>query len=155
MKHLKYHNLLLKDNSLWFPDRLWPITQPTHLHRHDLVAGLVHHLVDGAVGPAADLAQVLEVLGREVPVLLRRDLQLSRRLDAVRPQPLSAKIKATPCCRVLGDKQGSVRTPERRLWRLNSHVGVLEGRPGRVECEPRRGLDGGVGKVQLQGFTFT
>ena len=48
-----------------------------HLHRHDLVARLVHHLVDGAVGPAADLAQVFEILGREVPVLLRGDLQLS------------------------------------------------------------------------------
>lgn len=65
-------------------------TSPTHLDRHDLVAGLVHHLVDGAVGPAADLAQVFQVLGGEVPVLLR-DLQLSRRLDAVRPEPLSRK----------------------------------------------------------------
>lgn len=61
---------------------------PTHLNRHDLVTGLVHHLVDGAVRPAADLAQIFEVLGGEVPVLLR-DLQLARRLDAVRSQPFS------------------------------------------------------------------
>lgn len=63
------------------------------LHCHDLVAGLVHHLVDGAVGPAADLAQVFEVLGGEVPVLLGRDLQLPGRLDAVRSQSFSAKDK--------------------------------------------------------------
>ena len=48
------------------------------------------HLVDGAVRPAADLPQVPEVLRREVAVLLPRDLQLARRLDAVRPQALSA-----------------------------------------------------------------
>ena len=48
------------------------------------------HLVDGAVRPAADLPQVPEVLRREVAVLLPRDLQLARRLDAVCPQALSA-----------------------------------------------------------------
>ena len=47
-----------------------------HLDSHDLVAGLVDHLVDRAVRPPADLPQVLEVLGREVTVLLRGDLQL-------------------------------------------------------------------------------
>lgn len=61
---------------------------PNHLNRHNLVTGLVHHLVDGAIRPAADLAQIFEVLGGEVPVLLQ-DLQLSRRLDAVRSQPFS------------------------------------------------------------------
>lgn len=60
-----------------------------HLDRHDLVAGLVHHLVDGAVRSSADLSQILQILGCEVPVLLRGDLQLPGRLDAVSPEPLS------------------------------------------------------------------
>lgn len=47
-----------------------------YLDRHDLVTRLVHHLIDGAVSPAADLAQIFEILGCEVPVLLRGDLQL-------------------------------------------------------------------------------
>lgn len=65
--------------------------QVNHLHRHDLVTRLVHHLIDGAVSPSADLAQIFEILGREVPVLLRGDLQLSWWLDTVCSQPLSAK----------------------------------------------------------------
>lgn len=65
--------------------------QVDHLHRHDLVTRLVHHLIDGAVSPSADLAQIFEILGREVPVLLRGDLQLSWRLNTVCSQPLSAK----------------------------------------------------------------
>lgn len=53
------------------------VPKVNHLDRHDLVTRLVNHLVDGAVSPAADLAQIFEILGREVPVLLRGDLQLS------------------------------------------------------------------------------
>lgn len=85
----------------------------------------MHHLVDGAVGPAADLAQVLQVLGGEVPVLLR-DLQLPRRLDAVRPQPLA----------------GAATTKQRT--KLSIHGGGLDG------AAPRRarGLTcGGSGRA--------
>lgn len=60
-----------------------------HLDSHDLSAGFVHHLVDGSVRSSPDLPQVLEVLGREVTMLLWRNLQLPWGLDAVRPQPLS------------------------------------------------------------------
>lgn len=45
-----------------------------YLYGHDLVAGYVDHLVDGAVGTSADLTQVLQVLSSEVPVLLWGDL---------------------------------------------------------------------------------
>lgn len=71
-----------------------PRHQSRHLDRHDLVTRLVHHLVDGAVSPSADLPQVFEILGCEVPVLLRGDLQLPGRLDAVSPQPLSDRKTA-------------------------------------------------------------
>lgn len=60
-----------------------------HLDSHDLARGLVHHLVDGAIRPAANLPEVSQILCREVTMLLRRDLQLPRRLDTVRPQTLS------------------------------------------------------------------
>lgn len=44
----------------------------------------------------------------------------------------------------------------RQAWgKAHSHVRVLEGRPGRVQCESSHGFDGRIGKVQLQGFTFT
>lgn len=123
------------------PGWAWRRGLETHLHRHDLVAGLVHHLVDGAVRPAADLAQVLQVLGGEVPVLLR-DLQLPRRLDAVRSQPLANRKgnKNQELRRRFGQRDPRGRRPY-------SHVGVLEGRTRRVEREPRHGFDRGVSKV--------
>lgn len=66
-----------------------------HLHSHDLTGGLVDHLVDGAVRPAADLPEVSQILCREVAVLLRRELQLSRRLDTVCPKTFSAEPKGS------------------------------------------------------------
>lgn len=60
-----------------------------HLDRHDLVTWLVHHLVDRPVGPSADLTQIFQIFGCEVPVLLWGDLQLPWWLNAVRSQPLS------------------------------------------------------------------
>lgn len=111
----------------------------------------MHHLVDGAVGPAADLAQVLQVLGREVPVLLR-DLQLPRRLDAVRPQTLSGEQSSIRRCAGRPGGAGPARPGPRQRY---SHVRVLEGRARRVQREPGHGFDRRVGEVQLQGFTFT
>lgn len=61
----------------------------SHLDCHNLASGFVDHLIDGAVRPAADLPEVSQVLSREVAVLLRRNLQLPWRFNAVRPQPLS------------------------------------------------------------------
>lgn len=60
-----------------------------HLDSHDLACGFVDHLVDGAIRPATNLPEVSQILCSEVTVLLRRDLQLPRRLDTVRPQTLS------------------------------------------------------------------
>ncbi len=60
-----------------------------HLDSHDLSTGFVHHIVDGSVRSSPDLPQVLEVLGREITMLLWRNLQLPWGLDAMCPQPLS------------------------------------------------------------------
>lgn len=45
-----------------------------HLHSHDLASGLVDHVVDGAIRPAADLPKVSQIFCGEVAVLLRGDL---------------------------------------------------------------------------------
>lgn len=118
----------------------------THLHRHDLVAGLVHHLVDGAVRPAADLAQVFQVLGGEVPVLLR-DLQLPRRLDAVRSQPLANRKgnKTQELRRRFGQ-----RDPEdgglTHMW------GFWKGGPAVLSVNLVMGLIGGLAKFSFRAL---
>lgn len=61
----------------------------SYLNSHDLTTGLMNHFIDRAVGPSADLTQVLQVLGSEVPVLLGGNLQLPTRLDTVITQSLS------------------------------------------------------------------
>lgn len=76
----------------FFPQQSQVCLSAGHLDSHDLASGLVDHLVDGAVRPAADLSEVPQIFGSEVTVLLRRDLQLPRRLDAVRPQTLSGGV---------------------------------------------------------------
>lgn len=51
----------------------------------------MNHLVDGAISPTTNLPEVFQVFCCEVAVMLWRDLQLSRRLDAVCTQALSGE----------------------------------------------------------------
>ena len=67
----------------------WESSSAGHLDSHDLTRGFVDHLVDGAVRPAANLPEVSQIFCCEVTMLLRRDLQLPRRLDTVCPHTLS------------------------------------------------------------------
>lgn len=119
-------------------------TSPTHLDSHNLVTGLVHHLVDGAVGPAADLAQVFQVLGGEVPVLLR-DLQLSRRLDAVRPQPLSREKRI----RRYGGCSGSASPACDSVTHM---CGFWKGGPAVFSVNLVMGLIGGLAKFSFRAL---
>lgn len=116
----------------------------THFDGHDLVAGFVHHFVDGAVRASADLAQVFEILGGEVPVLLRGDLQFSRGLDAVRPQPLSDEDtrpwKTTVCwmCRCVPD--------------VTHMCGFWKGGPVEFRANLVAGLIGGLAKFSFRAL---
>lgn len=64
---------------------------PNHLHSHNLASGLVNHVVDGAIRPTANLPEISQIFCSEVTVLLWRDLQLPRGLNAVCPQTLSER----------------------------------------------------------------
>lgn len=87
----------------------------SYLNSHDLTTGLMNHFIDRAVGPSADLTQVLQVLGSEVPVLLGGNLQLPTRLDTVITQPLSVPEQSVctsqnKCKRKTTDKLSDWRT---------------------------------------------
>ena len=72
-------------------------TGVTYFNCHYLPTWFVDHFVDGTVSSSSDFSKVLQVLRGEIPVLLRRDLQFSRRFDAVCSQPLSVKIPGSNC----------------------------------------------------------
>lgn len=111
----------------------------------------MHHLVDRAIRSSSDLSEIFQILCGEVPVLLRRDLQLPGRLDAVRPQPFSkTQTEESP----LNTKKENQR-PSSHTSDLYSHVWVLERKSGRVQRNSGSRFDRWIGEIQLEGFTFT